>query len=67
MTENPYHPYTFEVGPGIKPGTFLWTIRLNGKLLQRSDRARMSEEEARKDGLKVLEREFTPAFTPRRG
>ena len=54
------YPYTLEVLPsGRITGAFEWTIRRHGKLIQRSDRLQMSEEAARRDGEKALERQFT--------
>ena len=54
------YPYTLEVSPSERtPGAFEWTIRRHGKLIQRSDRLQRSEEAARRDGEKALERQFT--------
>lgn len=54
------YPYTLEVIPSERnPGAFEWTIRRHGKLIQRSDRIQRSEEAARRDGEKALERQFT--------
>lgn len=54
------YPYTLEIQPSERsPGAFEWTIRRNGKLIQRSDRLQRSEEAARRDGEKALERQFT--------
>jgi hypothetical protein len=61
MSDNPTHPYTLEVQPGPKPGTFGWTIRKNGKLAQRSDRTFRTEKDARRDGAKAIEQQFTDA------
>ena len=62
MNDNETHPYRLEVQPSErKPGVFEWTIRKNGKLAQRSDRFYRSEEDARKDGLKAVERQFADA------
>ena len=59
MSNKETHPYTLEVMPSkTKPGQFEWTIRLNGKLLQRSDRMHGSEEAARKSGMAEVERKL---------
>lgn len=59
MNDNQTHPYQLEVQASErKPGTFEWTIRKNGKLSERSDRSHRSEEDARKDGQKAVERRF---------
>ncbi|MDB5590825.1 hypothetical protein [Enterovirga sp.] len=59
MTINPFHPYTLEVLPSVrKPGTFDWTIRRSGKLVQRSDRILRTEEEAMASGAKEIERQI---------
>lgn len=56
------YPYTLDVIPSERnPGAFEWTIRRHGKLIQRSDRLQRSEEAARRDGEKALERQFTDA------
>jgi hypothetical protein len=66
MTIENTHPYTLEVKPSDrKPGTFEWTIRRHGKLIQRSDRLHRSEQDARKDGEKAIEREFSDAQSTR--
>lgn len=65
MSENPFHPYTLEIQPGSKPGTFQWAIRRSGKLIQRSDKIHRSEDDARKDGAKAVERQFTVAQSDR--
>jgi hypothetical protein len=59
MTENRYFPYALDVEAGPKSDTFQWVIRKHGKLLQRSDKSFRSEEDARKNGEKVIEREFS--------
>ena len=60
MTTDPTYPYTLDVSPCTKPeGHFQWAIRKHGKLIQRSDRSFRSEDDARKDGEKVIEREFS--------
>ena len=62
MTDNDMHPYTLEVVPcPRKPGMFEWAIRRNGQLIQRSDRLQRSEDEARKDGTRAVERQFWDA------
>ncbi len=56
------YPYTLEVMASERtPGAFEWTIRRHGKLIQRSDRLQRSEEAARRDGEKALERQFMDA------
>lgn len=66
MTVNPFHPYTLEIIPSVrKPGSFEWAIRRSGKLVQRSDRFSRSEEDARKEGTKEIERQFSSSFTER--
>jgi hypothetical protein len=53
------HPYTLEVAPSkTKPGQWEWTIRQNGKLLQRSDRMHGSEKAARTSGMAEVERKL---------
>jgi hypothetical protein len=61
MSDNPHHPYVLEIQPGPGPGTFQWALRKSGKLLERSDRAFDSEQKARKDGEKAVERQFSDA------
>jgi hypothetical protein len=63
--ENRHHPYTLDVQPGPKAGTFQWALRKQGKLAQRSDRTFRSEEDARKDGEKAIERQFSDAQSTR--
>jgi hypothetical protein len=63
--ENRHHPYALDVQPGPKAGTFQWALRKSGKLLERSDRAFESEEKARKDGEKAVERQFSAAQSTR--
>lgn len=65
MSEPSTHPYDLEVQPAAKPGTFQWTIRKNGKLAQRSDKTFRSEDDARKDGAKAIERQFADAQSTR--
>lgn len=62
---SPTHPYSLEIMPGPKPGTFQWTIRRHGKLIQRSDRIHRSEADALKDGEKAIERQFSDALSTR--
>ena len=53
--------YTVEVEPSKKsPGTYEWTIRERGKVLQRSDRVHRSEGAARRHGEQELERVLDP-------
>lgn len=65
MNENPTHPYALEIQPGSKAGTFQWIIRRSGKLIQRSDRSFPSEDAARNDGAKAIERQFADAQSTR--
>jgi hypothetical protein len=67
MTEkNAHHPYSLEVAPSERnPALYGWSIRRHGKLVQRSDRSHRSEEEARKDGEKAIERQFSDASSTR--
>jgi hypothetical protein len=59
MSNKETHPYTLEVAPSkTKPGQFEWTIRHNGKLLQRSDRLHGSEAAARTSGMAEVERKL---------
>jgi hypothetical protein len=51
------HPYSLEVAPNPRSaGAWFWTLRLNGKLLQRSDRKYDSEDKARREGREVIEK-----------
>jgi hypothetical protein len=59
MSENRHHPYTLDVEPGKKPDTLQWAIRKHGKLVQRSDKVFRTEADARKDGEKAIERQFS--------
>ena len=62
MSETSTYPYTLDVQPSSRPvGTFEWTIRKHGKLIQRSDRPHRSEADARKNGEKEIERQFASA------
>lgn len=65
MNQNPMHPYELDVQPGPKPGTFQWTIRKGGKLLQRSDKTHRSADDARKNGEREVEKQFGAAQNPR--
>lgn len=65
MSENPHHPYSLDILPGPKPGTFIWTIRRHGKLIQRSDKTHRSEADAKKDGERAVERQFADAQSTR--
>ncbi len=56
-SDNPTHPYTLETTPSPKgDGSFGWAIRMNGKMLERSDRLFRSEQDARKHGQEAVER-----------
>jgi hypothetical protein len=62
---NPTHPYTLEMIPSPKgDGSFGWAIRKHGKMLERSDRAFRSEQDAMKNGQEALERAFKGAAQP---
>lgn len=66
MTAGPMHPYTLEVRSSERrPGTFEWSIRRHGKLIQRSDREERSEEKARMAGEKAIEQQFAAAHSSR--
>jgi hypothetical protein len=65
MDQNPHHPYTLEIQPGLSAGTFQWIIRRSGKLIQRSDRVQRTESSARTDGEKAIERLFSDAQSDR--
>ena len=62
---NPTHPYLLEIQPASKAGMFQWTIRRHGKLIQRSDKTFRSEADARQDGAKAVERQFSDAQSTR--
>lgn len=66
MSDSTTYPYTLEVQASQRQaGTFEWAIRRHGKLIQRSDRPQRSEADARKDGEKAIERQFTTDQSPR--
>jgi hypothetical protein len=66
MTNISTFPYTLEVQPSDRPsGTYEWTIRRHGKLVQRSDRPHHSEADARKNGEREIERQFKSDQSPR--
>jgi hypothetical protein len=66
MTDNSMYPYELEVQPSARtPGAFDWAIRRHGKLIQRSDRVQRTEDAARKDGQKAVERQFLSSHTTR--
>ncbi len=58
-------PYALEIMPAAKPGTFQWTIRRHGTLIERSDRPLRSEEDAIKNGEKAMERQLAPGIGSR--
>lgn len=65
-TGNPTHPFTLEVVRSRKgDGSFEWTIRKSGKLLERSDRIYRSEAEALKSGQNAIERQLQGDRTTR--
>jgi hypothetical protein len=66
MSTDTLYPYSLDVKASDRtPGMFEWSIRRNGKLIQRSDRFQRSEEAARKDGEKAIERQFADAHSTR--
>jgi hypothetical protein len=66
MSTGSTHPYTLDVKASDRtPGLFEWSIRRNGQLIQRSDRFQRSEDGARKDGEKAIERQFADAQSAR--
>jgi hypothetical protein len=66
MSTGSTHPYTLDVkASDCTAGLFEWSIRRHGKLVQRSDRFQRSEEGARKDGEKAIERQFADALSAR--
>lgn len=66
MTINKHHPYVLDVRASErKPGTFEWSIRKSGKLIQRSDRMHRTEADALKDGEKAVESQFSSAQSTR--
>ena len=57
MAETSTHPYTLEVERNPKSeGTWKWSIRKHGKLVERSDRALASEAKARAQGMEKIEK-----------
>ncbi len=51
------HPYALEVTPNPRSlGVWQWAIRHHGKLVQRSDRALVSEAKARVQGMEQIEK-----------
>ena len=66
MSDNPHHPYTLEIAPSSRQaGFFDWAIRRYGKLIERSGGGKSSEDLARKDGEKAMERQFSAALERR--
>jgi hypothetical protein len=66
MNHSATHPYSLEVQPCDKPaGHFVWTIRENGKLLERAMRAVPTREEAESTGMKAVDRMLQQANQPR--
>jgi hypothetical protein len=56
-SDNPTHPYTLEVTPSPKgDGSSGWAFRMNGTMLERSDRLFRSEQDALKNGREAVER-----------
>ena len=57
MAETNTHPYTLEVGRNPKSeGTWQWSSRKNGKLVERSDRTLTSEAKARAHSMEKIEK-----------
>lgn len=51
------YPYDLEVTKNPRAeGTWQWAIRKHGKLIQRSDRAQVSEAKARAQGSETIEK-----------
>lgn len=51
------YPYTLEVEPNPRAKeSWQWAIRKHGKLIQRSDRALVSEAKARAQGSETIEK-----------
>jgi hypothetical protein len=51
------YPYTLEVEPNLRAKeSWQWAIRKHGKLIQRSDRALVSEAKARAQGSETIEK-----------
>jgi hypothetical protein len=66
MSTGSTHPYTLDVKASDRTaGVFEWSIRRHGKLIQRSDRFQRSEDGARKDGEKAIERQFAGELSAR--
>jgi hypothetical protein len=64
MTDNQTHPYALEISESVRrPGSFEWTIRKHGKLIERSDRFSRSVDDAAKSGSKAVERLFASALS----
>lgn len=56
-TQTSIHPYSLEIQPPkIAGGSYHWSIRKNGKLVQRSDRNHPTEAKARETGLAEIEK-----------
>jgi hypothetical protein len=59
MSDQAPYPYILEIISAKKPaGHFQFAIRKHGKMLQRSDRAYPTEEEAHKRGLAEIEKQL---------
>lgn len=64
MNDNQTHPYALEIAESARrPGSFEWTIRKHGKLIERSDRLSRSADDAAKSGSKAVERLFASALS----
>ena len=61
-------PYALTISPSERlAGHFDWTIRRDGKLVERSDRPHPSERSARESGQTSLERQLRDDREPKRG
>ena len=54
------HPYEISVVPLNTPGQFGWTLRKEGRLFERSDRAFFSAEKAYENALRSAEYDRRP-------
>ena len=62
MTDAQTYPYQLEVRASArKPGMFEWALRKGGKLTQRGDQMYRTEDDARKAGMKAVERNIADA------
>ena len=57
MSETSIYPFTLEVERNPRSeGTWQWSIRKHGKLVERSDRTLPSEAKARANGIEKVEK-----------